>query len=60
MRVWTLNELWRLTRAELCALQREIAATLWSLPEASPQRLIALGNLRNIRHILGRMTPTPS
>jgi hypothetical protein len=55
-----LNELLRLTRAELCALHREIAATLWTLPEASPQRLIALGNLRNIRHVLGRMTPTPS
>jgi hypothetical protein len=60
MRVWTLNELFRLTRAELCALHREIAATLWRLPETSPQRLIALGNLRNIRHVLGRMTPTPS
>jgi hypothetical protein len=60
MRVWTLNELLRLTRTELCALHREIAATLARLRETSPQRLIALRNLRNIRHVLGRMTPTPS
>ena len=60
MRVWTLNELFRLTHAELCALHREIACFLAHLPEGSPDRPVALGNLRNVRHVLGRMTPTPS
>jgi hypothetical protein len=60
MRVWTLNELFRLTHAELCALHREIAGFLAHLPEGSPDRPVALTNLRNIRRVLGRPRLVPS
>ncbi len=59
MRVWTLSELFRLTRAELFGLHREIAAELASLAEGSPGREVALANLRVIAKALAmpRMTP---
>ena len=60
MRAYTLNELWSLTRSELFALHRRIAADLAELPESSPERLIALTNLRIIRQVLARPGPTPS
>jgi UDP-3-O-[3-hydroxymyristoyl] glucosamine N-acyltransferase len=59
MRAYTLNELMSLTRAELCALHRRIVDALAQLPEASPERLIALANLRAIRSVLARPNLSP-
>jgi hypothetical protein len=59
MRVYTLEELFRLTRAELIGLHHKIASALAQLPEGSPERLVALSNLRNIRRVLGRRNPVP-
>lgn len=39
MRAYTLEELFRLTRAELFALHRQIATRLAKLPEGSPRAL---------------------
>ena len=52
MRVWTLNELFRLTRVELFELHREIVAALTATPDSAPERPVALANLRNIRRVL--------
>ena len=52
MRVWTLNELFQLTRVELFELHREIVAALMAIPDSAPERPIALANLRNIRTVL--------
>ena len=60
MQVWTLNELFRLTRAELTRLHQEIASALAEIPEGSPDREIALANLRNISSALGRPILAPS
>ncbi|WP_315722752.1 MULTISPECIES: hypothetical protein [unclassified Bradyrhizobium] len=38
MKVLTINELQRTTRAELCKLLSQINPELWSLPEGSPER----------------------
>jgi len=54
MRTYSLTELMNLTRNELFALHRQIADALAVLPEGSPERLIALADLRNIRRILAR------
>jgi hypothetical protein len=54
MRAYTLNELMTLSRTELFALHRRIVDALAQLPEDSPERLIALANLRNIRRVLAR------
>ena len=54
MRAYTLTELMNLTRAELFALHRQIVDALPQLPEGSPERLIALANLRAIRQVLTR------
>ena len=59
MRAYTLNELMMLTRAELFALYRRIVDALTLLPEASPERLTALTNLRAIRRILIRANLSP-
>ena len=59
MRAWSLNELWSLTRGELFALHRSIAAELARLPAPCPERLVALTNLRKIRQVLARPGPTP-
>jgi hypothetical protein len=59
MRVWTLNELLRLTRAELFALHRQIADALAALPEGSPERPIGLATLRDIRRVLARLEFAP-
>jgi hypothetical protein len=47
MRVYSLEELFRLTRAELFGLHHRIASALAQLPDGSPERRIALANLRN-------------
>ena len=52
MKAWTLNDLFRLTRAELFSLHREIVAELANAPEGSPERDIALANLRLIARAL--------
>ena len=57
MQVWTLNELLRLTRTELCALHREIAGAIVHLPEGTEEHRIAVENLRTIRRVLGRPKP---
>lgn len=59
MRAYTLNELMSLTRAELFALHRHIVDALAELPEASPERLTLLDNLRNIRRVLAGPTVAP-
>lgn len=59
MRVWTLNELFRLTRAELFELHRAIVTALAAMPDTAPERLVALVNLRNIRFMLARNDPAP-
>jgi hypothetical protein len=60
MRVWTLKELFCLTRTELFALHHEIAGRLMHLPEGSAEQGIALANLRNIRRVLARIHPAPT
>jgi len=60
MRVYTLKELFRLTRVELFALHHRIASRLAQLPEGSDERGIALTNLRNIRRVLARPNLTPA
>ena len=55
MRAYSLNELMSLTRAELCALHRRIVDVLTQLPEASPERLTAIANLRAIRRVPARL-----
>ncbi len=59
MRVWTLIELFRLTRAELFGLHREIADALAAMPDNDPERPVALANLQNIRAVLARPRPVP-
>ena len=54
MRVWTLIELYRLTRAELFGLHRDIVNALAAMPDGDPERPIALANLQNIRRALTR------
>jgi hypothetical protein len=59
MRAYTLTELMNLTRAELFALHRQITDALALLPESSPERLAALGTLRDIRRVLARSEFAP-
>ena len=54
MRVWTLIELFRLTRAELFGLYQEIVNAFAAMPDSAPERPIALANLQNIRRALAR------
>ncbi len=54
MRVWTLIELFRLTRAELFGLHWEIVNALAAMPDGDPERPVALANLQNIRRALAR------
>jgi hypothetical protein len=49
MRVYSITELLRLTRAELCSLAARIAAELPTYREGSPQRIAAQMSLSNIR-----------
>jgi hypothetical protein len=59
MRVLAINELWHLTRIELCKLARRIAIELLQLPESSPEYADALTSLRNIRYVLARRDFSP-
>jgi hypothetical protein len=59
LRVYSLEELFRCTRAELFALHHKIASALAQLPEGSRERLAALTNLRNIRRVPARPTLMP-
>ena len=59
MRTYTISELFRLTRAELMALQSQILAELAALPSNAPEREIALANLNAIRCALSRRRPEP-
>jgi hypothetical protein len=59
MRVWTLIELFRLTRADLFGLHRDIANALAAMPDGDPERPIALANLQNISTVLARPRPAP-
>jgi hypothetical protein len=59
MRVWTLIELFRLTRAELFGLYRDIVNALAAMPDSDPERPIALANLQNIRRVLARPNLVP-
>ena len=59
MLVWTLNELFRLSRAELFRLHAEITVRLSELPEGSAEYLAAINNLRAIRRVLARPRLTP-
>jgi len=54
VRAYSLNELFYLTRDQLFALHAQIAVELDALPDDSPDRPVALQNLRNIRRVLGR------
>jgi hypothetical protein len=57
MRAYSLNELFRLTRAELFALHAQIAAELPAPHE--PSRETAVENLRKVRRVLAGRTPAP-
>ena len=59
MRAYTLTELMSLTRAELFGLHRQIVDALALLPEGSPERFIALANLRAIRRVLAQPRLAP-
>lgn len=59
MRTYLIQDLFRLTRAELFQLHAQILAELMALPEDSPDRLIALDTLRLIRSFLARQGPVP-
>jgi hypothetical protein len=59
MRVWTLIELFRLTRAELFGLYQEIINVLAAMPDSDPERPIALATLQNIRRALARASLVP-
>ena len=59
MRVWTLIELFRLTRAELFGLYQEIVNALAAMLDSDPERRIALANLQNIRRALARASLVP-
>jgi hypothetical protein len=57
MRVLSLNELKRLSRFELMAMMRTIAAELPGLKEGSIELRAAHANLANIRAALARLAP---
>jgi hypothetical protein len=59
MRAYTLIELFRLTRAELFGLYRDIVSALATMPDSDPERPIALANLQNIRRALARPNLAP-
>jgi hypothetical protein len=59
MRLFTMTELMRLTRKELCELRRWITNLLPTFPEGSVERHNALINLRNICCVLARRDLRP-
>ena len=60
MRVLSILELMRLTRAELCGLETEVRTALPEHPEASPERYVAERNLRSIRRVLAWYDVAPA
>jgi hypothetical protein len=58
MVVYTIIELMRLTRIELCDLAATITNRLPDYPETSQAYANARETLRNIRRILGRRDPS--
>jgi hypothetical protein len=49
--------LFRLTRAELFGLHRDVAVALAAMPDSNPERPAALANLRNIRRVRPNLAP---
>lgn len=60
MWVWTIKELFRLTRSELLRLRFEILTELARLPKDSTEHGVALSSLDNIWRMLARRDPRPS
>lgn len=54
MRLYTLHELLKLSRAALFELHARITRELAAMPPTSPDRQIAEANLRNISRVLSR------
>ena len=52
MNIQAISDLWHMAKIELLAMEINIALKLPELPECSPERSIALTNLRNIRRVL--------
>jgi hypothetical protein len=59
MQLFTMTELMRLTRKELCDLSGWITTLLPTLPEGSVEQQNARINLRNIRRVLARRDHAP-
>jgi hypothetical protein len=59
MRVFSLTELFCMTRNELFVLHAETVAELSRLPDTSPARETALTMLRAIRRVLAQIRPGP-
>jgi hypothetical protein len=59
MVVYTIVELMRLTRVELCDLAAKITNRLPDHPQTSPAYANAREMLRNIRHLLARRNLDP-
>jgi hypothetical protein len=59
MKLLSINDLFHLTRAELFALHQENVDALSRYAEGSPERAIALQNLRLIRQALSRPQMAP-
>ncbi len=57
MRVYTLTELFSMTRAQIFALHDGTVAEMNAMPEGSTDRDNALENIRNIRKVLSRCAP---
>ncbi len=52
MEALTITDLMKRTRTELCGLANRVTMLLASYPEGSPERLVAVRNLRNIRRVI--------
>jgi hypothetical protein len=59
MRLLTISELSRYSRATLHALAAQMASAIAALPSGSPERANALVNLRIIRFVLARRELSP-
>ena len=59
MKVWTLNELFRLTRNELFGLHHAISSEIANAPADAPEREVALANLRRIAKVLALANVAP-
>lgn len=52
MQLWTINELMRLTRDELCNLAGSIEQALPDLDAGTVERINALTSLDNVRRVM--------